>query len=135
MVARGRSHFALVPRVEDCEARLLSGSTGGRVFVGRAPRARLGSGSNAIAPCGGDNRAQTQAGGRNVIVFVADGLRPGSVNSANAPTLNALRKLGVILHDVTTKAILPAFSSSSRPLPWSSGRANPTALSTTRGTV
>ena len=37
--------------------------------------------------------------------------------------------------DVTTKAILPAFSSSTNPSPWSSGRAIPTALSTTRGTV
>src|SRR3984893_18695356 len=35
----------------------------------------------------------TQA--RNVILFVADGLRQGSVNDENAPTMNELRARGV----------------------------------------
>src|SRR3954469_12091893 len=36
---------------------------------------------------------QTQP--RNVIIFVADGLRPGSVNATDAPTLTNVHKNGV----------------------------------------
>ncbi len=45
---------------------------------------------------------------RNVIIFVADGLRPGSVNPADAPTLTSLRKLGVNFSN--SHAIFPTFT-------------------------
>ncbi|HEY4972658.1 MAG TPA: hypothetical protein VII41_03560, partial [Steroidobacteraceae bacterium] len=32
---------------------------------------------------------------RNIVIFVADGLRPGSVNAQDAPALHALREQGV----------------------------------------
>ncbi len=44
----------------------------------------------------------------NVILFVADGLRHGSVNPADAPTLYALRQLGV--HFVNSHSIFPTFT-------------------------
>ncbi len=45
---------------------------------------------------------------RNVIIFVADGLRPGAVNPTDAPTLTALRKLGVNFQN--SHAIFPTFT-------------------------
>ena len=45
---------------------------------------------------------------RNVILFVADGLRHGSVNQTDAPTLLALRKLGV--HFINSHSIFPTFT-------------------------
>jgi len=45
---------------------------------------------------------------RNVIIFVADGLRPGSVNSTDAPTITSLRKLGVSFQN--SHAIFPTFT-------------------------
>jgi len=45
----------------------------------------------ALAAAASSN-GQTQR--RNVIVFVADGLRPGSVNSTDAPTMMSVRKNG-----------------------------------------
>jgi hypothetical protein len=46
--------------------------------------------------------------GRNVIIFVADGLRNGSVNQAEAPTLSALRELGVNFQN--SHAVFPTFT-------------------------
>lgn len=45
---------------------------------------------------------------RNVILFVADGLRPGSVNSTDAPTLLALREVGVRF--INSHALFPTFT-------------------------
>jgi arylsulfatase A-like enzyme len=46
--------------------------------------------------------------GRNVIIFVADGLRNGSVSQADAPTLYALRQLGVNFQN--SHAVFPTFT-------------------------
>ena len=46
--------------------------------------------------------------GRNVIIFVADGLRNGSVNQSDAPTLYALRQLGVDFPN--SHALFPTFT-------------------------
>lgn len=45
---------------------------------------------------------------RNVIVFIADGLRTGSVNATDAPTLLALREHGVFFRN--SHAIFPTFT-------------------------
>lgn len=39
--------------------------------------------------------ADTNGNGRNVIIFVADGLRNGSVNPIDTPTLYSVRQQGV----------------------------------------
>jgi Type I phosphodiesterase / nucleotide pyrophosphatase len=46
--------------------------------------------------------------GRNVIIFVADGLRNGSVNQNDAPTLYSLRQLGVAFPN--SHALFPTFT-------------------------
>ncbi len=46
--------------------------------------------------------------GRNVIIFVADGLRNGSVNQTDAPTLYTLRQLGVDFPN--SHALFPTFT-------------------------
>src|SRR5258707_10088088 len=46
--------------------------------------------------------------GRNVIIFVADGLRNGSVNRSDAPTLYALRQLGADFPN--SHALFPTFT-------------------------
>ena len=45
---------------------------------------------------------------RNVIIFVADGLRPGSVNATDAPTLLGIRQNGV--NFVNSHALFPTFT-------------------------
>jgi hypothetical protein len=45
---------------------------------------------------------------RNVIIFVADGLRPGSVNAADTPALAAVRDKGVSF--VNSHALYPTFT-------------------------
>jgi hypothetical protein len=45
---------------------------------------------------------------RNIVIFVADGLRPGSVNSRDAPTLDALRARGVSFVD--SHSLFPTFT-------------------------
>ena len=46
--------------------------------------------------------------GRNVIIFVADGLRNGSVNQGDAPTLSVLRQIGVDFQN--SHAVFPTFT-------------------------
>jgi arylsulfatase A-like enzyme len=50
----------------------------------------------------------SSAFGRNVIIFVADGLRNGSVNQGDAPTIYALRQLGVDFQN--SHAVFPTFT-------------------------
>jgi len=50
--------------------------------------------------------AQTQP--RNVVLFVADGLRPGVVNEKTAPAMTALMKRGV--HFTNTHSLFPTFT-------------------------
>src|SRR5690242_19660361 len=50
--------------------------------------------------------AQTQP--RNVVLFVADGLRPGVVNEKTAPAMAALMKRGV--HFTNTHSLFPTFT-------------------------
>ncbi len=45
---------------------------------------------------------------RNVILFVADGLRQGSVNSADAPTMNLIRQKGVFFEN--SHALFPTLT-------------------------
>lgn len=52
--------------------------------------------------------AQVPASPRNVIIFVADGLRPSSVNPTDAPTLYNIRKNGVSF--VNSHAVFPTFT-------------------------
>jgi hypothetical protein len=50
----------------------------------------------------------SSAFGRNVVIFVADGLRNGSVNQGDAPTTYALRQLGVDFQN--SHAVFPTFT-------------------------
>ena len=52
--------------------------------------------------------AQTSAGGRNIIIFVADGLRNGSVNAQNAPTMLSIRNGGVYFQN--SHSLFPTFT-------------------------
>ena len=45
---------------------------------------------------------------RNVIIFIADGLRPGSVNATDAPTMLSLRRNGVFF--ANSHALFPTFT-------------------------
>jgi hypothetical protein len=45
---------------------------------------------------------------RNVIIFVADGLRPGSVNPSDAPTLTSVREKGVFF--ANSHSVYPTFT-------------------------
>ncbi|MBA3921075.1 MAG: alkaline phosphatase family protein, partial [Nostocaceae cyanobacterium] len=46
--------------------------------------------------------------GRNVLIFVADGLRPSSVNPTDAPTLSSLRESGV--NFTNSHSLFPTFT-------------------------
>jgi arylsulfatase A-like enzyme len=59
-----------------------------------------------LAASSGAGLAQQQP--HNVILFVADGLRPGMVNETNTPTLAALMKNGV--HFANTHSMFPTFT-------------------------
>ena len=59
----------------------------------------------ATALCG---PAALVAAPRNIVIFVADGLRPGSVNAEDAPTLNALREQGVSF--LNSHSLFPTFT-------------------------
>jgi arylsulfatase A-like enzyme len=64
------------------------------------------------APCAalaatGDPAAGHPAA-RNIVIFVADGLRPGSVNAQDAPALNALRERGVSF--ANSHSLFPTFT-------------------------
>jgi arylsulfatase A-like enzyme len=52
--------------------------------------------------------ADAEAPSRNVVLFVADGLRAGMVNAANAPTMDRLMKAGVRF--TNTHALFPTFT-------------------------
>ncbi|MGH1574639.1 alkaline phosphatase family protein [Methylobacterium sp. P31] len=52
--------------------------------------------------------AQAQPQSRNVVLFVADGLRYGLVNAANAPTMDRLMKAGVRF--TNTHSLFPTFT-------------------------
>ena len=45
---------------------------------------------------------------RNIIIFVADGLRPGSVNATDTPTLYSVRQNGVNFTD--SHSLFPTFT-------------------------
>jgi arylsulfatase A-like enzyme len=47
-------------------------------------------------------------GGRNVVIFVADGLRPGSVNATDAPTMLSIRQNGVFF--ANSHSLFPTFT-------------------------
>ncbi len=62
--------------------------------------------SDSYAASGQDGASGQEA--RNVVVFVADGLRPGSVNPTDAPTLYRIRQNGV--NFVKSHALFPTFT-------------------------
>lgn len=49
-----------------------------------------------------------QAQHRNIVIFVADGLRPGSVNATDAPTMLSIRQKGV--NFANSHALFPTFT-------------------------
>ena len=52
--------------------------------------------------------AQAQPQPRNVVLFIADGLRDGMVNAANAPAMDGLMKAGVRF--TNTHSLFPTFT-------------------------
>lgn len=50
----------------------------------------------------------SSSSGRNILIYVTDGLRPGAVNSIDAPTLTQLRKDGV--NFVNSHSLFPTFT-------------------------
>jgi arylsulfatase A-like enzyme len=52
--------------------------------------------------------ASALAAQRNIVIFVADGLRPGSVSAEDTPTMAALREAGVSF--VNSHALFPTFT-------------------------
>ncbi|BAY89985.1 MULTISPECIES: alkaline phosphatase family protein [unclassified Tolypothrix] len=52
--------------------------------------------------------ADTNSNGRNVIIFVADGLRNGSVNATDTPTLYSIRQQGV--NFTNSHSLFPTFT-------------------------
>jgi arylsulfatase A-like enzyme len=76
-----------------------AGSSGAIALL--AALAALGAGAGASA-------ASPVAGARNVLIFVADGLRPGSVTAEDAPALYALRAHGTSFPD--SHALFPTFT-------------------------
>jgi hypothetical protein len=52
--------------------------------------------------------ARSAAGPHNVVLFVADGLRPTSVNAADTPTLNEIREQGVTF--TNSHSLFPTFT-------------------------
>jgi hypothetical protein len=64
--------------------------------------------ASLLALMPGHAAAQTTAKGRNIIIFVADGLRNGSVNAANAPTLLSIRNNGVYF--ANSHSLFPTFT-------------------------
>lgn len=61
-----------------------------------------------LLAAGATGAAEHDATRRNVIIFVADGLRPGSVNPVDAPTLLGMRQRGVYF--ANSHALFPTFT-------------------------
>src|SRR5437868_5257061 len=66
----------------------------------------LGIGLMASSVAGAD--APAHKGQRNIIIFVADGLRRGSVNSSDTPALYSVRVRGVDF--ANSHALFPTFT-------------------------
>ncbi len=64
--------------------------------------------ANAAQPIKSSSKKPQANAKRNVIIFVVDGLRPGSVNPVDAPTLYALRNKGV--NFVNSHSLFPTFT-------------------------
>jgi arylsulfatase A-like enzyme len=70
---------------------------------------RLGKGPLLLACLGVVGSAPALAlGARNIVIFVADGLRAGSVNATDAPSMSALRAQGVSF--INSHALFPTFT-------------------------
>lgn len=70
-----------------------------------APKTPAPTQSNAQPPVPAAAKATSP---RNIIIFIADGLRHGSVNPVDAPTLAALRERGV--HFVNSHSLFPTLT-------------------------
>lgn len=85
-------------------------SAGASVLAGTLATAMLTIGGAGLRSAASSSSASATAvvPQRNVIVFVADGLRAGSVNATDAPTMSALRGAGVSFTD--SHAVFPTFT-------------------------
>ncbi len=88
------------PRRLAAAAALILAATG-TALLGRG-RDRAEASPPAPAP------RPSQSPARNVIIFVADGLRPGSINPTDSPTLDLIRRTGV--NFANSHAIFPTFT-------------------------
>jgi Type I phosphodiesterase / nucleotide pyrophosphatase len=64
--------------------------------------------ATTVAPSPSGHSPEAATGRRNLIIFIADGLRHDSVNATDAPTLLALRKRGV--HFVNSHSLFPTLT-------------------------
>lgn len=89
-------------------ASVLAGAVAAATLTvgGAGPSAAAGTTAGAAAAANASGVASGRQ--RNVIVFVADGLRAGSVNPTDAPTMSALRAAGVSFTD--SHAVFPTFT-------------------------
>src|SRR5215467_9664341 len=62
----------------------------------------------AAAMLAGSLPSAAQGAKRNIVIFVADGLRTGSVNSTDAPTMLSIRQNGVFFSN--SHSIFPTFT-------------------------
>src|ERR1700722_3822757 len=61
-----------------------------------------------VALAKADSPSSPERSKRNILIFVADGLRYGSINPIDAPTMYALRQRGV--HFTNSHALFPTFT-------------------------
>jgi hypothetical protein len=62
----------------------------------------------AVLPASSPVPVKAQAAKRNIIIFVADGLRAGSINSTDAPTMLSIRQKGVFFSN--SHSLFPTFT-------------------------
>jgi arylsulfatase A-like enzyme len=89
-----------------CATTLIAAAaTQPRTASAQAPAASMVARANSAAPSAG---AIPSAPHRNIIIFIADGLRHDSVNAVDAPTLFSLRKRGV--HFINSHSLYPTLT-------------------------
>ena len=66
----------------------------------------------STAPLALNPQLSRSASGRNVVIFVADGLRAGSVNPTDAPTLYSIQQQGVNFSN--SHSLFPTFTTPQR---------------------
>lgn len=79
-----------------------------RTHVRSAALLAIVLGLATTAVCATKTKAEARKARRNVVIFVVDGLRPGSLNVVDSPTLLALRNQGV--NFANSHAMFPTFT-------------------------